>query len=142
MLVQSLPTVCWFCPRKKVLWKQIPGQPSSGPFFGSYQRLTQGCDQLASICSETLGTQEEVLPPFLTTLTLIPAITSSCPIPTITEPNFLPRGERQRLWSFLLWAKSLQSGKAVCLSLGSCYKHSCDGSSNVPPAIVLGAHIS
>lgn len=97
VLVQSLPTVCWFCPRKKVLWKQIPGQPSSGSFFGGYQRLTQGCDQLASVCSETLGTQEEVLPPFLTTLTLIPAITSSCPIPTITEPNFLPRGERQRL---------------------------------------------
>lgn len=55
--------------------------------------------QPASVCSEPPGTQEEVLPSFLITLTLIPArgraIASSCPMPTIAEPNFLPRGKRQ-----------------------------------------------
>lgn len=91
--------------KKKNNVEMDPWAASITSLFGVYQRPTRGCGQLASVCSELLGTQEEVLPPFLTTVTLIPArgraIASSCPIPTIAEANFLPRGKRQMLSSFL-----------------------------------------
>lgn len=102
-----------------------------------YQRPTRGCGQLASVCSEPLGTQEEVLPPFLTTVTLIPArgraITSGCPIPTIAEVNFLPRGKRQMLSFFLCRAVTMKwQGCLSQLWQFVTNTYSCAWSSSVP----------